>query len=526
MSFTSHVFLAFLAVVVLLYFLVPLKYQWLVLLAGSLSFYYMAGKQFLPFIIGTAVISYTAARLIDNKNEETAAAAKNAADKEAAKQIKTAGKQYCRRIMTLSLVLIIGYLCCTKFLNGALRLLNHALNNQAWTGIHLIVPLGISYYTFSTVGYVLDIYWKRYKAEKNFLKYLLYVMYFPHIMLGPIARFDRLGKQLWAGHPFDYRRFCFGIQLMLWGFFEKLMIADRLGIFVGNVIDSWQDKAGSVLLVAVLFYAAQIYTDFAGCVNIAMGMSQIFGIRLDENFRQPYFSRSVEEFWRRWHITLGAWFRDYLCMPVSVSASVKKWSKSARQKWGAQAGKNVTTIAALVAVWICTGAWHGTGLNYVLWGIWQCSIIVFSTLMEDRFKVIKTALRINEQAAAWKLFQIVRTFILTGIIPRVVTRAPSLSAAWNIFVRIPSDFKAAYLGDGTLYQFGLGRMQFWLGIMSLLVLFLVSLCKEHGMSIRERIAGLNIVLRWGIYLAAFMTVAVFGVYGEGSNTAGFLYVRF
>ncbi len=526
MVFTSASFILFLTCVTAGYFLCPAKYRWGVLLAASILFYGLADIRFLPFIFVTSGISFLTAKLIRQENDACAEQVSQLKEKSEIKTCKENSKKKCRRMMTIAVVLIIGYLALTKFGNTLFDWLASATGKQGFSAWHIIVPLGVSYYSFSTVGYVLDIYWKRYQPEKNFLKYLLYVMYFPHILQGPIARFDRLGVQFSEEHHFDYERVCFGIQLILWGFFQKLVIADRVGIFVSAVYDDYANQHGAVLLAATLFYAVQIYADFAGCVNIAKGVSQIFGITLEDNFRQPYFSKSVDEFWRRWHMTLGSWFKDYLCMPVSVSKPVKNASKKIRKRFGSKAGKNVTTIAALIVVWICTGVWHGTGWNYVIWGIWQGSIIILSLLLEPGYQAVKEKFHINDTSKLWGAFQVVRTFILTGIIPRVIVRASSLGAAVTILQKIVIDRNISVLWDASMLDYGLDGINFLIAFVSILILIGVSVLKERGISIRESIGKKPLAVRWLIYLAAFYSVVIFGIYGPGYDASAFVYMGF
>ena len=526
MVFTSFKFLVFLTITVAIYFIVPVKFRGYVLLAASLIFYCIAGIKFLPFILVTTVMSYAVSRKISSIYEEMKKEMAVPENKSRAREIKETYKTRCRKYMIAALVVLLGILAYTKFARMLLAALSSAFGAESLSAISIIVPLGVSYYTFSTVGYVLDVYWQRYEAEKNFFHYALYVIYFPHILQGPIARYDRLGVQLFREHYFDYKRVCFGIQLMLWGYFQKLVIADRLAIFVTAVYDGYADLNGPVLLVATLFYAVQIYADFAGCVNIAMGISQIFDIELEPNFRQPYFSTSVAEYWRRWHMTLGAWFKDYLCMPVAVSGWVKKLSKKVRQKWGRTAGKNTVTIASLIAVWIATGVWHGTGINYILWGCWQGGIIAISTLLEPSYVKWKKALKIDDQSPEWHLFCIVRTFILTAIIPRVITKAPSVIAAAKILKRILTQPYLWQYMDGTLYTFGLDRQNFLLSLVLIVLLFHISLAKERGVQIRETIARQNLVLRWIFYLLAIFSILILGIYGLGYSASSFAYMGF
>lgn len=529
MIFTSFSFIIFLTCVVVIYFLCPAKYRWTVLLIGSLIFYGMASKKFLPFIIATAAVSYLAARLMHKINADNTEKISHLEDKKEIQALKQKSQRDCRKIVTVAIIFIIGYLACTKFGNTVIEWLRQSSGNTeqpVLSAISIIVPLGISYYSFSTVGYMLDVYWKRYEPEKNFFKYLLYVIYFPHILQGPIARYNRLGIQFSQEHRFDYKRVCFGVQLILWGFFQKLVIADRLAIFINAVYKDYMNQCGSILFLATLLYAVQIYTDFAGCVNIARGTSQIFGIELEDNFRQPYFSQSVDEFWRRWHITLGAWFKDYLCMPITIAKPVKNLSKSVKDKFGLEASKKVTMMIALIAVWICTGVWHGTGLNYVAWGIWQGGIIIFSLLMEPLYVKTRKYLNIKDTAIEWKAFRILRTFILTGIIPRVIVRAGTLDAAWVIFGKFFRDLQISALWNGQVFNYGLSKIHFVIAVMAILILLIVSVLKENGISIRERIADMNIVVRWFIYIAAFYAVVLFGIYGPGYDASAFVYMGF
>ena len=530
MLFTEFRFLLFLAAVTAAYFICPLKHRWTVLLAASIAFYAIAGAKFLPFAFVTAALSFFTARLIDKENRNCEEALKGLKDDRAAAKIyKEKSKAKCRRYMTAAVVLILLYLGYTKFGRTVVELVAAAAgaNGEGFSAAaFVIVPLGVSYYSFSTVGYVLDVYWKRYPPEKNFFKYLLYVLYFPHILQGPIARYNKLGVQFSQEHRFDYKRVCFGIQLIIWGFFQKLVVADRLNLYVSDVFRDCCNQHGVVLLLAAVFYAFQIYADFSGCVNMARGMSQIFGIELEDNFRQPYFARSVDEFWRRWHITLGAWFKDYLCMPVSVSKVVKNTSKTIKKKHGSEAGKQFITITALIAVWISTGVWHGTGLNYIIWAAWQCGIIVLSLLMEPTYGKMKSLLRIKDESVEWKAFQILRTFVLTGLIPRIIVRSASLSDAKMFFINMITSPNISALTDGTLFSFGMDRVNFVLAILGITVMFVVSVLKENGVSIRESISRMHIVVRWAIYIAAFYIIVIFGIYGPGYDASAFAYMGF
>lgn len=495
MSYTSFAFFLFTAAAAAVYFLLPLKIRWVALLAASIGFYTMADLKSLPILLIEAMLAYCGGLLLMRDDSKTS--------------------PYRRRVLLAVLILLIGYLAFVKLM----RFIR--------PGSSIVMAVGLSYYTFSNISYICDIYWRRYKAEKNPLKYILFVSFFPHIIQGPIPRFDRLAPQLVEGHRFEYKRVTFGIQLILFGLLQKLVLADRLGIFVDSVFDDYQNQYGIITLAAIFFYAIQIYMDFAGCVNIARGTAQIFGVELEENFRQPYFAISVDEFWRRWHMTLGGFFRDYVGMPVSVSKPVKKWSKSARKRFGRDAGKLVAPLCALVVVWICTGLWHGTGLNYLLWGVWQGGIIAFSMIMSKRFASMKARLKISDDSKAFRLFQILRTFLLAGIIPRVITRAPSIHVA---LVMIKHCFTGTgiyqfHVGKG-LEQYGWTRWHFGIAFAVMAVQLIISILKERGVNIRESVAGFVLPLRWLLYLALLFAVILFGIYGPGFDPKAFVYAGF
>lgn len=524
MTFVSFYFLVFLIVVAAVYFIVPAKVRWVVLLIGSLLFYAKAGLSYLPFMLGTAFLTYLGARLISDIHEKAAVSMTAAASKEEKKAIRKDEKKSASRIMWITILIVLAYLFYTKFAKKIYLLFASAAAAES-PALMVIVPLGISYYTFSTVGYVLDVYWKRYKAETNFFRYLLYVCYFPHILQGPIARYDKLGFQFRELHYFDYERVCFGVQLVLWGFFKKLVIADRFAPFVTNVLADYQNASGSLLFFTMVIYAIQIYTDFSGCVDMARGMSQIFGIEIEQNFAQPYFAVSVEDFWRRWHITLGAWFRDYLNMPVAVSGGVKKLSRIMRKKFGPRAGQNTTTICALIAVWIATGVWHGTGWNYMIWALWQGGIIAFSVLMKPIYPKMMKTLHFDGTSPEWHIFQIIRTFLLCGIVPRTIVKAPSIPAAGVIFKKMLT-YPGLGVFKNTVLHYGLGKMEFLIGFAGVFILFCTSVLKERGWNLRKHIAERNILFRWAVYLFLFFFVILFGKYGSGYDASSFIYMDF
>jgi len=510
-SFIEITFWVFAAVTVLLYYVLPKRCQWLVLLLSSIVFYATYGlAQFIPMLLA-ALAAYLAARRIQRiYDAETGGTA-------AERKAKCKGKLLFAAAV---LVILLLYAKVGGWVFQGLAGL-FSLNGDA---MQAIVALGVSYYTFSLLSYVADVYWRRDRAETNFLRLLLFVLYFPKILQGPISRHKNLAPQFAQPHKFDYKEFCFGLQLMVWGYFKKMVIADRLAIFVNTVFGDAEKASGSHLLVAACFGAVQLYCDFSGCMDIAGGFSQMLGLKLEANFDHPFFSRSAAEFWRRWHITLGTWFKDYVYMPLVISPRLIGLSKRVRDRFGPRVGKAVMTVIPLLAVWLLTGLWHGTGWDYVVWGLYWGGMIVCSTVFAPELKRLTAALHINTEAGSWRVFQMVRTFLLF-VVGRIVTIPGDLGVSWHVLQSIFLRFHVENLVDGSLYTLGLDRPNFILAVVCILVLWSASMLQERG-SVRERLAKSNIVFRWSAYYILFFAIIIFGIYGPGYDALSFVYMNF
>ena len=494
MTFTSGYFLIFFAVVILMYYMVSAKDRWAVLLIGSLLFGLVGGGiQIILYPLVMTSLVYSAAIIIENTDK-----------KERKKR---------RFFFTLIVLILIAVLtlvkCDVKF-------------NLKFMSI--VFPIGISYYTFSMISYLADIYWGKDKAERNLFRLILFIIYFPKMIQGPISRHKALAQQLAEGHYFCYQDFCFGLQLMIWGFFKKLVISERAGIVVSQVVDHYENYGGGILFITIMLSAVQVYCDFSGYMDIAIGASQTLGIRLEQNFDHPFFSKSAAEFWRRWHITLGTWFKDYLYMPLVISPRLIKLSGWIRKHIGKQVGKAVMTVVPLTVVWILTGLWHGTGLNYIVWGIYWGSIIIFSTLCNKRIKWFTEWLHIDTQSSSWKMFQMVRTFLLFSF-GRLITVPGNLGVSIEILKKFVTDSRIWELVDGTIYTLGLDRINFQLMLVSIGILWIVGILQEKG-KIREGVAKWNFVFRCLFYCAAIWSVMVFGMYGPDYDANAFLYMNF
>ena len=318
MSVVSYIFIVFFAVTVLIYYIVPKKIQWWVLLAASAVFYAYSGIDDLLIVVGTAFLVYPLTMLMEKNLEEQDRLLLDA-DKRAARKIKTAQKKKRKKYLVLALLIVIGALIVFKVTGFAIENIKRFLPYEAIQRIpdwHFPAPLGVSFYSFMMISYLVDVYNGRIHAQKNFLKYLSYVLYFPHITQGPIARYELVAHQLWEKHKFDYDTVIKGTWLILWGALKKMVMADRIRPFVTEVFKHSDQYEGMIFFLAAVMYSIQIYCDFSGCMDIVRGASECFGITLGENFRRPYFSQTLPEFWRRWHISLGAFFREYVFYPV------------------------------------------------------------------------------------------------------------------------------------------------------------------------------------------------------------------
>lgn len=529
MTFIQFNFLIFLILATIFFYICPVKVRWVSLLIISIVFYAIAGVKYLPFIFVTTFTIYLAGlkmgAIYKQQDEELKA---EGVDKAAKKQIKEQAKKRCRRIVAVVLIFNIAILCVVKFTKFFIEPINSLLQSMGGQGNfkaeYIIVPLGISYYTFSTISYLLDVYWKRVEYEKNYFRFLLYAIYFPHILQGPIERYGKLGQRLKKELRFDYDRVCSGIQLMLYGFFKKLVIADRINIFIDGVYGDYVNQEGFVLILAMLLDVVYIYADFSGCMDIARGVSDIFGVELDLNFDHPFASKSIVEFWRRWHMSLGSWFKDYVYYSVSTSGLVKGLSKKTKDKWPPRLSRALITIIPVFATWLLTGLWHGTGITYVSWGIYYSIMIFISVTFEEDFQKLGKLMHINAETEAWRIVQSIRTtLIFAG--GRLLTRPGTLQASWGILKRAFSKFNPwVFFNDG-LYKYGLDRQNFALAFICIIIFGIISSVQQKE-SVRGIIARQNLLVRWLIYILGFMSIVVLGVYGEGYDAAAFVYMAY
>ncbi len=540
MTYTSINFIFFVLVTALLYFALPLKkHKWIVLLAASIFFYLVAGYKYAMFILFTAISTYLIGLWIDKISKNSKAVLKkNKADwdRETKKKYKNKVKVQKRLVMAFALVLNFGILAFLKYFNFFAGSLNDILGNFGINfsipTLALFLPLGISFYTFQSMGYIVDVYREKTAAEKNPLKFMLFVSFFPQIVQGPISIYDQLAHQLYEPHSFDFTRFKHGMMLILWGFFKKLIIADRAVIAINTVTDSYNSYGGSTLLFTILLYSVQLYADFSGGIDISRGVAQIFGIDMIDNFKRPYFSKSINEYWRRWHISLGAWLKNYLFYPVAMSnvfinASKKmKGTRFGKTAAGAHIAKVLPTSVASLIVFLVVGIWHGADWKYVGFGLWNGLIIMVSILLQPVFDIILEKLHINPKAAWYSVFQMLRTFIIV-LVGYVFDVAPGINESMNTFKLILTNQSFAQ-ARAQISELGLGKKDFIVILVGIIVIFTVSVIQERHPSttIREMLDKKPFILRFALIFIGIMAVIVYGIYGSGYNPADFVYMQF
>lgn len=476
MDFLTLTFAAFFIISVIFYYIVPKRNRWVVLLVSSGVFYLWSVPYLIIYLLFSAVSTFGYGKWVQKHQKS--------------------GKGMLIAVIAANLAVLIF----VKFY----PLCQATLSLPA---LHILVPMGISFYTLQVIAYCVDVSQGKIEAQENFLKYLLFVSFFPQILQGPIPRYAQLKEQLYEGHAFDYRTFKKGFQLILWGMFLKMVIADRAALFVNTVFPDYHLYEGTMLAVAAVLYSIQLYTDFLGCVCIAIGAAEVYGIHLQTNFERPYRAVSIKDFWRRWHISLSSWLRDYVYIPLG----------------GSRKGKMRRYVNLMITFFV-SGIWHGSGLQYLFWGLMQGGYQIAGECLNPLRRKIKKWMKIQEPSWFYSLWQRTCTFGLITL-SWIIFRADSLRSGLSMIKRILTDVTPWIFFDGTLYTCGIGEKQFFVLILCIVFVGFIEHLQEKNV-IREMIAEQHLFVRWGIYLGAIALITLFGVYGPGYDATQFLYGQF
>jgi D-alanyl-lipoteichoic acid acyltransferase DltB (MBOAT superfamily) len=530
MFFTSYEFIGFIAVLFVLYYLIPKRFQWQLLLLGSYVFYFIAGPTYLLYILATTITVYFAARIMDNNLARQNAYVKEhkaELSKEEKKAYKNNQKKIRFRWMLACLLVNLGILVVVKYTNFLISNANGILRAFGQSGnlsfVDIALPMGISFYTFQALGYLIDVYRGTVEAEKNPFKLALFVSFFPQLIQGPISRFSQLSETLYQEHPFDSTTVCRGLQRMLWGYFKKMVIADRILTGVSTLIGDLGTYHGAYAFAGMLFYTVELYADFTGGIDITIGIAQTMGITVTENFNRPYFSKSLKEYWRRWHITMCTWFKDYVFYPVSICKPMQKFTKFCRAHFGDAVGKRLPVYLASLTVWFATGVWHGASWNFIVWGLGNAVILLVSEELEPLYA--KFHARFSVDGKLWyKIFQIGRTFLLVCCL-NMFDCYSSVADTFRAFASMFTATNWRILWDGSLLAIGLSGLDYGILLFGVLVMFGVSMIQRKG-SVRAQIAQKPYPVRFVIWYGLFLLVLLLGAYGIGYDASQFIYNRF
>jgi D-alanyl-lipoteichoic acid acyltransferase DltB (MBOAT superfamily) len=508
--FTSLEFIVFLTVLIVLYYTIAKnRFQWQLLLAASLAFYAFSGWWNLFYIASTIISSYFAGRAMGRLEAGRDAYLKEAKlSKEDAKAYKASVKAKKRIWLIACLTFNFAVLAATKYA-GLM------ISKGADTGFFgFLVPVGISFYTFQAMGYIIDRYRGK-GGEHSLFRLALFVSFFPQLIQGPISRFDDLKATLFAPHSFNGAAFAAAGQRVLWGFFKKLVIADRLLPAVTELTSDLGAYGGVYVIAAVLLYAVRLYADFTGGIDITIGVAEMLGIRVKENFNMPFYSKSIAEYWRRWHITMGTWFKDYLFYPISVSRPMLGLMKSAKAAFGENFGKRVPVYLSTIILWFMTGLWHGTTANYIAWGLANGLVIIISQELTPAYKAFHQRFNLKGKRI-WNALEIFRTFWLMCFI-----------RAFDIYAGVGETLKAVgsvVTGPHTLPNLvfdGIGVSDYIAAGAGVAVMIIAGRIKRRGKPWINKAA-----VRYAACLLLALAIVVFGVYGMGYDASQFIYNRF
>ena len=528
MSFLSGAFLVFLAIGLILYYCCPKRVQWLVLLGLSLVFYCWGGVTQVAYVLFTSATVWAGARALEQMESGLKAELKEKKallSAEEKKALKAKTKRKKQGVFWAVLLANLGILAVIKYYNFTAEYLLRLTGRgtAGFQAVSFLVPLGISFYTFQAAAYLIDVYNGKYAAERNPARFLLFVSFFPQVVQGPIGRYDKLGVQLREEHAFAYRNLWRGAVLMLWGYLMKVVIADRLGRIVNDIFAGHERFGGCILVIGVLFYAVQLYMDFAGGINIVTGAAEMFGIRLAKNFKRPYFATSMGDFWHRWHISLGDWMRDYLFYPLAMSRPMMALSKKLKKK-SLYLSRTMPAVVGNLAVFLVVGIWHGARMSYVLWGLYNGVVLALSAVFAPAFKAFGEQFPKLTASRFWHVFRVLRTFALVCI-GYYFDCATSVRGALGMLARTIRHPMLQQMTDGTWQGLSpRSELGEWM-IGLLLLVFAVSLYQERVGSVRDWMEKQPAWMRWGV---AYGLIFLFVVFAKASvlDAEGFMYAAF
>lgn len=528
-SYFAVIFLvAFLPICIIVYSIIPQKTKKYFLLFASMVFFWLVSGQLIVYLILTIMSVHYFGIWLDRIQGKRNAAVK-AAPKEERKALKKVFLHQSRLVLLFAAVIHIGVLLVIKYspffttnVNNLFALLNVPLQLDIPS---YIMPIGISFFTLQAISYLFDVYRGLIKADDNIFRLALFMSFFPQIVEGPICRYGQTADQLWNVKQIEFENLKLGAQRILFGLMKKLVIADRLNPLIKEVFSNYSNYQGGIIAIAAVCYTIQLYMDFSGTMDAVMGIAQIFGVTMPENFQRPFFSKSISEFWQRWHITLGTWFKDYIFYPVTMSKPMKNLTSSARKKLGNHFGPLLAGSVALFCVWFCNGLWHGSAWNYIFFGMYHFALILAGNIISPAVTATNKKLHINADCFAYRTMQMVRTTILV-IIGELFFRAEGLKDGLAMFGKMVTDFSFSTLDSILMDKLKIDVQDIIIVAVALVIIFVISVLNEKGINIRLSLKKKNIVIRWGLLYALIMFIVIFGAYGKGYVPVDPIYANF
>lgn len=511
MQYVSLIYLfAFLPAVIILYAVLPQKHRWKLLLLASYGFFISLSKYLIAYLLGVTLTTWFFGKKIED--------CKQALDKKRQK-----------RYVTIGVLIPLLILAVLKYIPVMVESLNRGLissgANSTIPVLHLLVPIGVSFYSLEAVSYLADVYFNKITADRNLGRFSLWLAFFPTVMEGPICRYSETASDLYEGKKITYHNLTFGAQLILWGVFKKIVVADRLNPAVKYMFNNHTEYGGWMTLLAAVMYTVQLYADFSGCIDVTIGAAQIFGVKLPENFRQPFFASGPSDFWHRWHITLGTFFKDYIFYPLSMTKAVKKIGGKARKKFGRHTGPIIQMLLPLAFVWLANGVWHGAGLQYLFYGAYYFVLIVLERFIERPLHKHAAFLYKPEHTALRKTVQGIKMFFII-IVGEMFFRANSLSAGFQMFASFFSPTKGSLISFAVTHSTGMLFKEYLIAAFGFLVMIIVDVLHEKGISLREQAVKMPLPARWIAYYAVIVFVVIFGAYGPGYRAVDAMYAGF
>lgn len=510
--FSSQYLVLFLPAVILMYAVLPKKAKKYGLLLASLGFYLVISRRFIIYLLLNILSVWLFGLGLDWMHQRRDAEVK-AAEKPQRKAIKQKWLTRSRWVLGLAAAVHIGLLLVLKYSGFFVENVNYFLG----TGFEVpsfVVPLGISFFSLQAVSYLFDVYRDLISADRNVIRLALFLSFFPQIVEGPICRYGQTAQQLWNVEQIKCDNLVFGLQRILYGMLKKLVVADRLNAFVEAVFTDYTSCQGGVIALAAVCYTIQLYMDFSGAMDAVCGTAQIFGITMPENFQRPFFSRTISEFWTRWHISLGTWFKDYIFYPVSMSKPMKNLTTASRKKLGNHFGPLVAGSIALFCVWFSNGLWHGAAWSYIFFGMYHFALILTGNLIAPAAKGWNQKLGISSENRVFRCFQILRTCVLV-VIGELFFRAEGLKAGLSMFAKMVTDFRFSAISREMLEKVETDPEDFLIVGVALVVVLVVSVLKERGICIRQKLQTYPMAVRWAIWYGLLLFLLIFGAYGVG-----------